>query len=295
MHSTGTAPKHKWKDPQGEVEGWFSGRGMTAIPRGPLPVAISLIRPPFSIDFSRLVRRLSVSIPWSELLDELRGRYPSLLAFAFNWWHYNVPLLERIRQAVPPPARIIEVGTGTGALAVLLAAHGYKVLAIDNNPQVIERAKGFAEHFHVPCSFEIGDGFNLARYEDKFDLAFSSGLIEHFTAEDAARMLREKGKTAKYVLAAVPTWFALRNDPITGPSGARPIRLKELKNLFEQAGLEVLRGFGYGTPDARFSAVYRYLLPHVVQLFLQNRLSYACTIGCIGRSRRRWGSPGVNQ
>jgi len=234
-----------------------------------------------------------VSIPWTELLGELRGRYPSLLAFAFNWWHYNVPLLDRIRQTVPPPATILEVGTGTGALAVLLAAHGYKVLAIDKDAQVIEEARGFAEHFHVPCSFEIGDGFNLSRYEDKFDLAFSSGLIEHFPAEDAAQMLREKGKTAKYVLAAVPTWFALRNDPTTGRSGARPIRLKELKSLFDQAGLEVLTGFGYGTPDGRFSSIYRYLLPHVVQLFLQNRLSYACTVGCIGHSQRRRDSRGL--
>lgn len=232
-----------------------------------------------------------MSIPWSELLEEVRGRHPSVLAFAFNWWHYNVPLLQRIRQVVSPPATILEVGTGTGALAVLLEAHGYKVLGIDNDAQIIDRAKAFAENLHVPCSFEIGDGFNLARYEDKFDLAFSSGLIEHFPAEDAARMLREKGKAATYVLAAVPTWFALRNDSLTEASGARPIRLKELKGIFKQAGLDVVRGFGYGTPDGRFSFVYRYLLPHAVQLFLQNRLSYACTVGCIGRSRRHRGSP----
>lgn len=236
-----------------------------------------------------------MTIPWSELLKEVRGQYPDLLAFAFNWWHYNVPLLERIRQSVPPPATVLEVGTGTGALAVLLAAHGYEVLGIDSDAQVIETARAFAEHFHVPCRFEVGDGFDLAPYKGMFDLAFSSGVIEHFSAEDAARFLREKGKAAKYVLAAVPTWFALRNDPLTEASGARPIRLKELKGLFDRAGLEVLRGFGYGTPDGRFSSIYRYLLPRMVQWFLQNRLSYACTVGCIGRSRKSTGLPGVDQ
>lgn len=232
-----------------------------------------------------------MTIAWPEFLEELRSRHPSLLAFAFDWWRYNVPLLEHIRQTVPPPAEILEVGTGTGALAVLLAAHGYEVLGIDNDARVIERAKGFAEHFHVPCRFELGDAFDLAAYAGEFDLAFSSGVIEHFPAEDASRMLREQGTAARYVLVAVPTWFALENDPLTEASGARPIRLKELKRICEQAGLEVLKGFGYGTPDGGFSVVYRHLLPYVVQWFLQNRLSYACTVGCVARSPRRGGSP----
>jgi SAM-dependent methyltransferase len=232
-----------------------------------------------------------VSIPWTEFLDGLRGRHPSLLAFAFDWWHYNVPLLERIRQIVSAPARIIEVGTGTGALAVFLAAHGYDVLGIDNDSQVIEKARGFAEHFHVPCRFEVADAFNLAAYRGSFDLAFSSGVIEHFPAEDASRMLREQGTAARYVLVAVPTWFALKNDPLTEASGARPIRLRGLKRICRRAGLEVLKGFGYGTPDGSFSVVYRHLLPHVVQWVLQNRLSYACTVGCIARSRTRGAWP----
>jgi SAM-dependent methyltransferase len=226
-----------------------------------------------------------VSIPWTDFFEDLRRRHSTSLAFALNWWHYNFPLLERIRQTLPPPARILEVGTGTGALAVLLAAHGYEVVGIDVDPRVIEGAKAFAAQFHVPCRFEVGDGFSLGGYEARFDLAFSSGVIEHFPAQDAARMLREKGKVARYVLAAVPTWFALRNDPLTAASGARPIRLKELKDLFHRAGLEVVKGFGYGTPDDTFSVVYRYLLPGVLQWVLQNHLSYACTVGCIGRSQ----------
>lgn len=226
-----------------------------------------------------------MSMPWPEFLDRLRGRYPSLLAFAFDWWHYNVPLLDRIRQAVPPPASVLEVGTATGALAVLLAAHGYEVVGIDKDPQVVESAREFAELFRVSCRFEVGDGFDLAAYASRFDLAFSAGVIEHFPPEGAVRMLREKARAARYVLAAVPTWFALRNDPLTEASDARPIRLPELRRLFRQAGLEVVKGFGYGVPDGRFSVVYRYLLPRGIQWVLQNRLSYACTVGCIGRPR----------
>ena len=82
-----------------------------------------------------------MSSGWPDFLDSLTGRYSSPLTFAFQWWHYNVPLLDRIRQTVPAPGSILEVGTGTGALSVFLAAHGYEVLGIDNDAQVIQRLR----------------------------------------------------------------------------------------------------------------------------------------------------------
>jgi ubiquinone/menaquinone biosynthesis C-methylase UbiE len=224
-----------------------------------------------------------VTIPWSTFLEEVRGRYPSLIACAFDWWQYNAPLLNHIRELVPAPAKILEVGTGTGAIAVLLAAHGYEVLGIDNDPEVLERARSLAEHFRVPCRFAEGDAFDLSAHRGRFDLAFSAGVIEHFAAPQASRMLREQGLAARHVLVVVPTWFALKNDPQTQGSDARPIRLPELRRLCEDAGLEVLKRFGYGTPDGRFSLIYRHLLPPVVQWVLQNRLSYACSVGCFAR------------
>ncbi len=232
-----------------------------------------------------------MSITWPEFLDELRGRYPSLVAFALEWWHYNAPLLRHVRQIVRPPSRILEVGTGTGALAVLLAAHGYEVVGIDKDPQVITGAKAFAEYFRVPCRFEVADGFDLSAYSNQFDMAFSAGLIEHFPAEEAVRLLQQKAEAAPYVLAVVPTLFALRNDPLTEASGARPISLRELKELFTRANLQVVRRFGYGPPGGTVSRVVRYLLPPAVQWVLGNHLSYAATIGCMGRVRGRNGLP----
>lgn len=225
-----------------------------------------------------------MSIPWNDFLERVRDQYPSLLAFAIHWWQYNVPLLQQIRQIVSVPASILEVGTGTGALSVFLAAHGYDVVGIDNDPRVIEAARKLAEHFRVSCRFELGDAFDLSAYRGRFDLVFSSGVIEHYTAEDASRMLREQGTAARCVLVSIPTWFALKNDPQTEASGARPIGHRELKQICRRAGLEVLKGFGYGVPDGPFSAVYRHLLPQVMQWFLQNHFSYACTVGCIARS-----------
>jgi SAM-dependent methyltransferase len=223
---------------------------------------------------------------WVKELEQLRRRYPSPVAFAYEWWHYNAPFFDHLRATVSPPARIIEVGTGTGALSILLAAYGYDVVGIDQDPAIVESANELATHFRVACRFEVGDGFDLTRYADRFDLAFSGGVLEHFAPAQAIDLLHQQAVAARFVVAIVPTWHSLRNDPATEPTHARRIWRPELDRLFRQAGLRVVRRFGYGVPGGPFELIYRSALPGAVQWVLRNRLSYAATLGCIGERRR---------
>jgi hypothetical protein len=87
---------------------------------------------------------------------------------------------------------------------------------------------------------------------------------------------------AHNVMALVPTWHALRNDPMTEPTHARRIWRPELERIFKGAGLRITRRFGYGVPDGALARIYRSILPGAAQWFVQNRLSYAATLGCIG-------------
>jgi SAM-dependent methyltransferase len=224
------------------------------------------------------------SIAWDEFLTDLVGRHPTVVAFAYQWWEYNAPQAAHIRAVVPPPAKILEVGTGTGANAVFLAAQGYDVVAVDSSPEVLESAARLAKYFRVPCRFELADGFDLSPYYGSFDLVFSSGVIEHFSPEEAVRFLREQSKAGTSVLVTVPTWHALRHDPRYDPSTARSIRLRELRRLCREAGMTVARCFAFGIPEDRFATVYRYFLPGAVQWLVQTRFGYACTIGCVCRN-----------
>jgi hypothetical protein len=83
-------------------------------------------------------------------------------------------------------------------------------------------------------------------------------------------------------MALVPTWYALQNDPMSEPTHARRVWRPELESFFRSAGLRITGRFGYGVPGGAFERIYRALLPGAAQWFLQNRLSYAATLGCIG-------------
>jgi SAM-dependent methyltransferase len=56
----------------------------------------------------------------------------------------------------PPPADVADLGCGTGSLAVLLAADGYRVRGVDVSPKMIVAARQKAEQV-TGATFSVGD------------------------------------------------------------------------------------------------------------------------------------------
>ena len=57
----------------------------------------------------------------------------------------------------PAPARVADLGCGTGTLAVLLAEHGYAVDGLDVSPEMVSRARAKAEVADVAVEVRVGD------------------------------------------------------------------------------------------------------------------------------------------
>lgn len=92
----------------------------------------------------------------------------------------------------------IELGSGRGDLSALLARHGAQVTLLDTS----DRALGQARHrFHrtgFDAEFEPGDLFDeIGRRRSRFDVALSSGVIEHFAGVDRTRALRAHYETLR--------------------------------------------------------------------------------------------------
>jgi SAM-dependent methyltransferase len=67
------------------------------------------------------------------------------------WTRLLVPLMP------PAPARIADLGSGTGSLAVLLAQAGHRVCGVDLAPRMVELARAKAAAAGVPAEFDVGD------------------------------------------------------------------------------------------------------------------------------------------
>lgn len=175
------------------------------------------------------------------------------------------------------PLKVLDIGTGKGFLALLLADMGHEVTAIDISQSMLEKAQGEAIKRNLDIKFKKGDAENLAFDNSSFDVVLSKYLLwtlpdPENTLKEWNRVLRPGGK----IIAIDGNWFdpspvkkfkrGIRKilqaityrDPTTGLlrpgkfnqyySSLHPslplysnVKPESIKPLFEKAGFEDLR------------------------------------------------------
>jgi ubiquinone/menaquinone biosynthesis C-methylase UbiE len=74
---------------------------------------------------------------------------------------------------------ILDVGTGTGRAALLLARGGARVTGVDASEQMLAVARQRAADEGVKAAFQLGDAHDLAFPDRAFDVAVSLRLLMH--------------------------------------------------------------------------------------------------------------------
>ena len=95
----------------------------------------------------------------------------------------------------PAPARVADLGCGTGTLSVLLAEEGYAVDGLDVSPEMVSRARAKAEVADVAVDLRVGD----ANVPDLDPAAYDVVLSRHvlWAMDDPAAALRAVARAAR--------------------------------------------------------------------------------------------------
>ena len=106
-----------------------------------------------------------------------------------------------LQKAEPLYGDILEVGTGKGYLAIVLAKERYDFTSVDISPEEQEFARLNLEYLGLEerIDFKIGDARNLNFADKSFDIIISSHLIHHLNSPFVAmseftRVISYEGK-----------------------------------------------------------------------------------------------------
>lgn len=92
------------------------------------------------------------------------------------------------KKDIKVPARIIELGCGSGHLSACLAMKGYKVTLLDFSKGALQKAEDTFKYYDLEGDFIEGDIFNLSTLNKTYDLAWNSGVMEHFSSDNLLRI-----------------------------------------------------------------------------------------------------------
>jgi SAM-dependent methyltransferase len=158
-------------------------------------------------------------------------------------------LAAEVRAFVQPRGdeRVLDVGTGAGALALALAPLVHEVVGVDVEPELLARAR---ERAPANATFEEGDATALHFDDGSFDLAGTLRTLHHvrrpeLAIAELARVTRARGAVLVVdQLAPLDPLEAVSVDRFERARDVDHQRLlsdQDLRHLFEANGLVLVR------------------------------------------------------
>ena len=179
------------------------------------------------------------------------------------------------RDALPEGTRtVLDVGTGSGNVALLLAADGYEVTGIDLAEGMLEQARAKLVGHPRPPRFLTGDAVDPPFARRSFDAVVSRYLL--WTLRDAPAALRrwhELLRPGGVLVAVDGQWFAPEADAsATGPGPATD-RQQHFAEAYDEGAVSHLdfaradvEGISAAWEEAGFVAVRADPLPELLAL-----------------------------
>lgn len=166
--------------------------------------------------------------------------------------------------------KIIECGSGTGVLSTYLAASGYDVIGIDIDLDMLKLSQkiAFEYVFDNKPEFKNKSIFELDYNANEFDVAFSNGVLEHFSDEEIINTLKQQMNIASYVIFGIPTTYFDMEEAMYG--NERYLPFSYWRDLIKKANGVVVeeKSMHYMSLKHRIFNYKKYFRPYPFRIFV---------------------------
>jgi SAM-dependent methyltransferase len=197
------------------------------------------------------------------------------------------------------PAPILELGCGTGRVALPLARNGSRIVGIDRSESMLTRARWRAQRLKLQSRVQLirGDIRHLPFPDRTFPLVMAPyGILQSLldedllraTLQDVNRVLTRDGTFGLELVADLPAWDEYQNRTTLrgdrGPHG-KPIKLIETvkqdrRNHITRFEQEFVEGRGRTATRRKFKLAFRTLtVPQMVERLEKAGLEVAALLG----------------
>lgn len=146
------------------------------------------------------------------------------------------------QRALPTPGRVLDVGTGTGHVSLLLAELGHDVVGIDLAEGMLAKAMEKAAALPRPPDLRLGDAVAPDFPAGSFDAVTSRYVLWTLrTPQDALRNWRRLLRPGGLLAAVDSTWFPGGIHPSPDAERSTPLdRLPSFRDLYDRDVLSLL-------------------------------------------------------
>jgi len=180
-----------------------------------------------------------------------------------------------VRLVLPPSARVLEVGCGTGAMLRFLARRDDftgRAVGVDQCSHFIEAANRFAQVEHVSdrLVFQVGDAHHLDFPPATFDVVIAHTLISHVTEpamvlSEMARVVRPGGTVvifdgdyASLTYAFPDHGFGHQMDvALASATFNNPRIMRDLPRLLPEFGLKLTAAWGDAVAEIGHASYFK--------------------------------------
>lgn len=168
--------------------------------------------------------------------------------------------------------KVMEVGSGTGILALKLASLGNKVIALDSDADMIALSKKyFFDEFKGVNITYVNKDIRDYRVKEKIDVIYSIGILEHYNDDEIIELLNKQLELSKYVIFGIPTKYFDLKKKMYG--NERYLSIKYWRSLIEKSNGQLVEESHYHYLNwyQRIFKISKYFKPYPVHIFVLKR------------------------